>query len=94
MVTQAEIIVERADETMELDIKDKTFLQDGHDNCQKVTQGLQLLDYVLMVEQTKNIKLLVRNHQGWSDLYDRLKELANDELPTLELDLQRANKDT
>ena len=46
-----------------------------------------------MVEQSRNIKLLVRNHNGWKDLYQRLKELVDEEFSTFELDLQRANKD-
>ena len=46
-----------------------------------------------MVEQSRGIKQLVKNHKKWAALYKRLKYLVDDEFPNIELDLQRALQD-
>ena len=47
-----------------------------------------------MVDQSRGIKKLVQNYNKWNALYKRLKLLADDEFPTIELDLQKALQDT
>ena len=60
---------------MERNDQTKEKLQTTHEQCRAFTMSMEKLELIEMVDQTKRVEQIIRNHRDWVDLYNSLKML-------------------